>query len=802
MIITGVDLSKVSNGALTDSIWRMTERNTGGHRVQMGEGLLVTAAAEITGDPDGFVTDADKLAIQSNFADVTFGDVATPNRYSKEAIQNIWDQEGFVRGDATADAINFSVDPSLVGASANGDEPVLDVTSDAPVWELYGVTETHYNNTLATVEEYLEQHQSGDLFVGLDTYPPENIDFHSLLKVYGDQTLDYQMDAVDITRAILDGAMSIPHQTLAVGAQPLTTNIDSVSSTSFALQFFDEARATHYPDRTTPLTELKAGEVNGALNRIGGGSDFNDLTSADFPDLIAGFADVAVDGETTSFSYAAVKRLFNDGVFTRPETAEDAGGIPIAVDREVLSSYASEDTEGNFVGELPTEDAVYTTNEDLETILSAFPGTMTVGTVDIEIVDDIAFENVGEALENLTPTDAPELHHFNQLMQLKTLANDPVRGKQIDIDAVDADITLLLQTEPVTAMYNEAHEVAVLEHFGVGSPEMSAEFTEFATSRSTLQSILRLGEESREFVVNHLVAIAARFDPDGAAKFSEELLPLLIGESIEYAEENGRLLQDGDSVEVVDGETVPTAEAQEKRASSVERWLTYLVSTGRNIGGSNLEWTASIRNLSQSDFKVLTDLVARHSILESAGEDVGELGAYVTANADEFIHDIEDVTALKASGQAMSEASSNGTLPAAWGLLAGISLGLDGYNATQKDELTAADSVQIAADFMQFASGVYGGRHAFAKAGALIADIANEKIINPVLQVLRGAPETEAQELLTTLAEMRNSTDSKILTRLKRLAITLRFNSLRHDMRKRMVLSGGLLRAGPPFRPR
>ena len=144
VVFDAVDLPQISNLALTDAIWLHSEANSqdGGQRVQMPVDLLADSVAAITGDTDGFITDADKALIQSKYADVYFGDVPEPNRFSKDAVQRIWDTEGFMRSSEEPGIFNFRVnaenveaaDPAVPiggpGEPTDPDEIILAVSED------------------------------------------------------------------------------------------------------------------------------------------------------------------------------------------------------------------------------------------------------------------------------------------------------------------------------------------------------------------------------------------------------------------------------------------------------------------------------------------------------------------------------------------------------------------------------------------------------------------------------------------------------------------------------------------------
>lgn len=117
-VFDSVNLMGASDTALTDAIWAHAERNSqdGTGRVQITLDLLQDAVAYVTGDPEGFVTDADRQIIQTHYADVFFGDETLENgepgasRFSKDAIHSIWDTTGFIRRAAVEpDILEFSV---------------------------------------------------------------------------------------------------------------------------------------------------------------------------------------------------------------------------------------------------------------------------------------------------------------------------------------------------------------------------------------------------------------------------------------------------------------------------------------------------------------------------------------------------------------------------------------------------------------------------------------------------------------------------------------------------------------------
>lgn len=134
--LNGVDLANVSDFALTDAIWSFVERDQGTERDHLSLDLLADGVAYATGDADGFTDTGDNYqVIQTYFADVHIpgelpiydgpvldvheeGEAVGSNtRFSKEAVQLIWESDAFARTDdvagnidTTGGIVNFHVD--------------------------------------------------------------------------------------------------------------------------------------------------------------------------------------------------------------------------------------------------------------------------------------------------------------------------------------------------------------------------------------------------------------------------------------------------------------------------------------------------------------------------------------------------------------------------------------------------------------------------------------------------------------------------------------------------------------------
>ena len=729
----GIDLLQVSNHTLTDKIWAHAEEAAGTDREQIPLALLSDAVAYVTGDAAGFADNGTNWeTIQDNFADVTLAGETRqsgaegPTRFSQEAIQSIWDSGAFaVTGIADDGAITFEVDAAAAEAGTADDEisPIDDEIGPIDeMAQLYGVTPQHYANTYASAEAFLAEQPGGT--IGLDT-DYANLDFHALLGVYGDKFQQLDVNAEGLTRAILDGAMSLP-AVEAYTTSPINVEVDSTSFNSIALAVMEHARDGAASDDAVVPTSITAEELDVGLASVLLNS-FDNYGPEHYNLIIKGFGDVQQPDGTFELSFEAVKSILYNSVINKDGSAEGKGYIPYQLDEVRLKAHDPDKDISLEVHvnpeDIPAEDAPYPVSEELETILSAGSGlTM----AEVELLDETAAANVGDRIDAITDADAPELVHYKQLLQLKTAAGDPAFAIHMDVDAVNADIQELMLTEPVATMLNETHEAAIVETFGVTGLEQAATFLDFATNRDTIQSIFALPATDREYVINHIVAIMARFDPDVAAEYSEMVFPLILGEQVNYAvENNGRLMASSDETVVNDdGEIELTEEVKAHRDEQVSRWLSFAISQPRNVGGANLEWVSSLRSASAHDFELITNRVSEFTQLPFTDETT--FGDWMEDFFSDANNGLEEVSNYSGVHVQIREAEASGDLAQMWGVFAAFSVAMDASVIADKkangEDLTAADYMQTAGDLMQMISGDYNGRQIFTSSAVQVVE--------------------------------------------------------------------------------
>jgi hypothetical protein len=325
--------------------------------------------------------------------------------------------------------------------------------------------------------------------------------------------------------------------------------------------------------------------------------------------------------------------------------------------------------------------------------------------VDVEEMDDLSGEIVGEKLAALTETDAPELHHYNQLMKLKTLAGNEDFRSRIDVQKVSDDIIEVMMTEPVAAMLKESHDESIEQYFGEPVETVTANFVEFATSRAAIQYLAQSSTEDQTYMNNHIVAIMARLDPIAAETYSKELIPRMLNEEVEYAMETGSILA---SAEETDGTGELTEEAAADRHSTAKRWVSFVISQGRNFGGTNLEWVSSLKSLNADNFEKVTGWLAEYTTQRA-------VSGRTLSQFLETKHELDPITQnseLELTFQLVREAEGNGALATFWGGLAAMSVVFDIVNMTDKARagtLTDADWVALTGDVMQMGSGLGNG---------------------------------------------------------------------------------------------